>query len=504
MTDIICKPGPVGKAAKAFLAAKTHKMLINGQWVSSEGDETFETLDPATGQVIGHIQRGNAADIAEAVKSARGSLDSGPWPAMTPLERSQLLWRIADIMEANIDELAELETLDQGKALYVGRWAEIPGAINQFRYFSGMATKIEGSTIPTSINYQPEGKEVFAYTQKIPVGVVGAIVPWNSPLVLTAMKLAPALAAGCTIVLKPSEVTSLTAIRLLQLMQEAGLPDGVINLVTGYGHEAGAALAAHMDVDKVTFTGSTATGRKILDASKSNLKRVTLELGGKSPVIIMPDADLDAAIPGAANAIFFNGGQVCIAGSRLYAHRTIYDRVIDGVAKAATQIRLGHGLEEATQMGPLVSAKHAAKVATYVSDSKKNGASIICGGETAGDNHSFVLPTVIADAEAGSSIMQEEVFGPVLVVTPFDDFDEVVRAANNSPYGLAAGIWTEGLSNATRLAGRIKAGTIWINSHAMYDASLPIGGMKQSGFGRDSGQVALENYLDLKTVCAII
>lgn len=310
--------------------------------------------------------------------------------------------------------------------------------------------------------------------------------------------------AGCTIVLKPSEVTSLTAIRLLQLMQEAGLPDGVINLVTGYGHEAGAALAAHMDVDKVTFTGSTATGRKILDASKSNLKRVTLELGGKSPVIIMPDADLDAAIPGAANAIFFNGGQVCIAGSRLYAHRTVYDRVIDGVAKAATQIRLGHGLEEATQMGPLVSAKHAAKVATYVSDSKKNGASIICGGETAGDNHSFVLPTVIADAEAGSSIMQEEVFGPVLVVTPFDDFDEVVRAANDSPYGLAAGIWTEGLSNATRLAGRIKAGTIWINSHAMYDASLPIGGMKQSGFGRDSGQVALENYLDLKTVCAII
>ena len=490
MTDIICKPGPVGKAAEAFLSAKTHKMLIDGQWVTSASEETFETLDPATGRVIGHIQRGNAADIAEAVKSARGALDSGPWPAMTPLERSQLLWRIADIMEANIDELAELETLDQGKALYVGRWAEIPGAINQFRYFSGMATKIEGSTIPTSINYQPEGKEVFAYTQKVPVGVVGAIVPWNSPLVLTAMKLAPALAAGCAIVLKPSEDTSLTAIRLLQLMQEAGLPDGVINLVTGYGHEAGAALAAHMDVDKLTFTGSTATGRKILDASKGNLKRVTLELGGKSPVIIMPDADLDAAIPGAANAIFFNGGQVCIAGSRLYAHRSVYDKVIDGVAQAATQIKLGHGLDEATQMGPLVSAKHAAKVATYVADSKKDGASIICGGETAGD--------------VGSSIMQEEVFGPVLVVTRFDDFDEVVRAANDSPYGLAAGIWTEGLSNAMRLAGRIKAGTTWINSHAMYDASLPIGGMKQSGFGRDSGQVALDNYLDLKTVCAII
>lgn len=504
MTNIDCTRGPVGNPAQTFLAAKTHKLLLNGEWVESASGETFETVDPATGDVIGYIQRGNSADIDQAVMVARAAFESGPWPAMTPMERSQLLWRIADIMEANIDELAELETLDQGKALYVGRWAEIPGAINQFRYFSGLATKIEGSTIPTSINYQPEGKEVFAYTQKVPVGVVGAIVPWNSPLVLTAMKLAPALAAGCTIILKPSEDTSLTAIRLLQLMQQAGLPDGVINLVTGYGSEAGATLAAHMDVDKVTFTGSTATGRNILDASKGNLKRVTLELGGKSPVIIMPDADLDGAIPGAANAIFFNGGQVCIAGSRLYAHRSTYDRVVDGVAEAASQMKLGHGLDPITQMGPLVSAKHAAKVAGYVADSKKAGASIICGGETAGNNQSFVLPTVVADTKPGSRIVQEEVFGPVLVVTPFDDFDEVVTAANDSPYGLAAGIWTEGLSNATRLANRIKAGTVWINSHAMYDASLPIGGIKQSGFGRDSGQAALENYLDLKTVCAIV
>lgn len=504
MTNIDCIRGPVGKAAEAFLAGKTHQLLLDGKWVESSSGQTFETCDPATGEVIGHIQRGNASDVDAAVSAARTAFETGPWSSMTPMERSQILWRIADIMEASIDELAELETLDQGKALYVGRWAEIPGAINQFRYFSGMATKIEGSTIPTSINYQPEGKEVFAYTQRLPVGVVGAIVPWNSPLVLTAMKLAPALAAGCTIVLKPSEDTSLTAIRLLQLMQEAGMPDGVINLVTGYGHEAGAALATHLDVDKVTFTGSTATGRNILDASKGNLKRVTLELGGKSPVIIMPDADLDAAIAGAANAIFFNGGQVCIAGSRLYAHRSVYDRVVDGVADVAAQMKLGHGLSPTTQMGPLVSAKHAAKVADYVADSKKGGASIICGGETAGDNHSFVLPTVVADAEPKSRIAQEEVFGPVLVVTPFDDFDEVVSAANDSPYGLASGIWTEGLSNATRLASRIKAGTVWINSHAMYDASLPIGGMKQSGFGRDSGQAALENYLDIKTVCAIV
>lgn len=504
MTSIECARGPVGKSTEAFLVAQTHKILVNGQWIDGASGQTFETCDPATGEVLGHVQQGNAADIDAAVSAAREAFESGPWRAMTPMERSQLLWRIADIMEANIDELAELETLDQGKALYVGRWAEIPGAINQFRYFSGLATKIEGSTIPTSINYQPEGKEVFAYTQKISVGVVGAIVPWNSPLVLTAMKLAPALAAGCTIVLKPSEDTSLTAIRLLQLMQKAGLPDGVVNLVTGYGHEAGAALAAHMGVDKITFTGSTATGRNILDASKGNLKRVTLELGGKSPVIIMPDAELDAAIPGAANAIFFNGGQVCIAGSRLYAHRSVYDRVVDGVAEAATQMQLGHGLDPGTHMGPLVSAQHAAKVADYVADSRKSGASIICGGETAGMNQSFVLPAVVADAKPGSRIVEEEVFGPVLVVTPFDDFDEVVTAANDSPYGLAAGIWTEGLSNATRLANRIKAGTVWINSHAMYDASLPIGGMKQSGFGRDSGQAALENYLDLKTVCAIV
>jgi len=423
---------------------------------------------------------------------------------MTPLARSQLLWNIADVLEANIDELAELETLDQGKALYVGRWAEIPGAIAQFRYFAGMATKIEGSTIPTSINYQPEGKQVFAYTRRQPVGVVGAIVPWNSPLVLTAMKIAPALAAGCTMVLKPAEDTSLTAVRLLELMQEAGLPKGVVNLITGLGMEAGAALAAHKDVNKVAFTGSTQTGRAILQASAGNLKRVSLELGGKSPVIIMPDADLDAAIPGAANAIFFNGGQVCIAGSRLYAHASVYDRVVEGIAAAAQSITLGHGLDPATHMGPLVSQKHAAKVASFIEHSRAAGASIVTGGEAIGPNASFITPTVVANAKPDAAIMREEVFGPVLVVTPFDDTEEVIAAANDSDYGLAAGIWTEGLSNATRLAERINAGTVWINSHAMYDASLPIGGMKQSGYGRDSGQAALENYLELKTVCAIV
>jgi len=492
------------EATKAFLSRHAHKQFIGGQWIDSASGETFETLDPATGKVIGQMARGNAADVDAAVASARTAFDDGRWSGLTPMERSKTLWAIADAIEANIDELAELETLDQGKALYVGRWAEIPGAVDQFRYFSGMATKIEGSMIPTSINYQPPGKEVFAYTQHLPIGVVGAIVPWNSPLVLTAMKLAPALAAGCTIVLKPAEDTSLTAVRLVELMMEAGLPEGVINLVTGLGSEAGAALAAHPGVDKVAFTGSTQTGRAILDAAKGNLKRVTLELGGKSPVIVMGDADLDAAIGGAAGAIFFNGGQVCIAGSRLYAHRSVFDRVVEGVAEQAKAIQLGHGMDPSTQMGPLVSQRHAAKVAEFVAEGKKAGASVLTGGETTGPNSSFVTPTVITDVQPDMSVVREEIFGPVVVATPFDDLDEVLNAANDSEYGLAAGIWTESLSTATRATKRLQAGTVWINSHAMYDPSLPIGGIKQSGWGRDSGQVALDNYLNLQTVCAIV
>ena len=495
---------PQNAAAAAFIDRKVHRHLIGGEWVDSKSGECFDTFDPATGQSIGKIARGTKVEVDAAVVAARKAFSNGPWPSMLPIERSKLLWAIADKLEENIDELAELETLDQGKALYVGRWAEIPGAINQFRYFSGLATKIEGSTIPTSINYQPEGKEVFAYTQHLPIGVVGAIVPWNSPLVLTAMKLAPALAAGCTVVLKPAEDTSLTAVRLLELMQEAGLPEGVVNLVTGLGSEAGAALAMHPGVDKIAFTGSTATGRAILDAAKGNLKRVTLELGGKSPVIIMDDADLGAAIPGAANAIFFNGGQVCIAGSRLYAHTSVFNRVLEGVANQAAAIKLGHGLDPQTQMGPMVSKHHASKIANYIDDGRKAGASVLVGGETAGPNESFIVPTVLTDVKPDMSVVREEIFGPVVVATRFDDLDDVVAVANDSDYGLAAGLWTESLSTATRTARRLEAGTVWINSHAMYDPSLPIGGIKQSGWGRDSGQVAIENYLNLQTVCAIV
>ena len=485
---------PSTEGAKAFLQRSKYDLLIGGDWVAASGGEYFETIDPANGNVIGNLARANAADVDKAVAAARKAFSSGAWPAMTPAERSVLLHKLADLIDANIDELSELETLDQGKPLFVGRWAEIPAAAQQFRYFGGAANMIEGSTIPTSVNYQPEGKKVFAYTRREAVGVVGAIVPWNSPLILTAMKLAPALAAGCTIVLKPAEDTSLTAIRLGELVTEAGFPPGVVNVVTGYGHEAGAALASHMDVDKIAFTGSTATGRMIMDAAKTNLKKISLELGGKSPSIVFDDADLDAAIPGVANAIFFNGGQVCVAGSRLYVQRGVFDKVVEGVAEIAKNMKLG----------PLVNQRQASKVADYVAGSKADGADVVFGGELIGNSGCFVSPAVVSNVHSNMKIVKEEVFGPVLVCTPFDDASEVVDLANDSDYGLAAGVWSESLSTAHRMAEALKSGTVWINTHSMFDPSLPIGGMKQSGWGRDSGQEALNGYLETKTVCAVI
>lgn len=495
---------PTTSRARQFLASSDKKLLIGGAWHSAADGASFDAIDPASGKRLAQLARGGKVDIDRAVAAARDAFENGPWRSLTPAARGKLLLRLADLMEAEIDALAEIETLDQGKPLFVGRWAEIPGAIEQFRFFAGQASRIEGHTITPSITYQPPGKQLFAYTTKEPIGVVGAIVPWNSPLVLTAMKLAPALAAGCTIVLKPAEDTSLSALLLGEMFEAAGFPPGVLNIVTGLGAEAGRALAAHPDVDKIAFTGSTATGRDIIDAAKGNLKQVSLELGGKSPVIVMDDADLSLAVPGAANAIFFNGGQVCVAGSRLYAQSKIYDRLIEGIAAAAQKITLGHGLDPATQMGPLVSARHAERVAGFIARGRESGASLVTGGERMGPIDSFIQPTILAEVSDHMEVVREEIFGPVLVVQRFDDPADVITRANDSSYGLAASVWTESLSTAHRLAGALRVGTVWINAHSFYDATLPIGGVKQSGWGRDSGQGAVDNYLSLKTICAVL
>ena len=487
-----------------FLARRAagEGLLVNGSWKAARDGKTFDTVDPATGAVIGKLALASSGGVDEAVAAAGDALAG--WKGTTPLNRSKILWAIADIIEENIDALAELESLDQGKPLFVGRWAELPGAVNQFRFFAGQAMNIEGQTLESSIDYQPAGKQMRTWTVREPVGVVAAIVPWNSPLVLTAMKLAPALAAGCTIILKPAEDTSLTALRLAELMSEAGLPDGVLNVITGFGAETGASLAAHPSVDKIAFTGSTVTGRAILDAAKTNFKRVTLELGGKSPCIVMDDADLELAIPGVANAIFFNGGQVCIAGSRLYAHCAIYDRLIAGVVEYAKGLKLGHGLDPETQMGPLVSVRQAERVEGFIKRAQADGATLLAGGERSGEAGTFISPTVLADVSPDMEIVCEEVFGPVLAVQKFDDVDAVIAAANDSEFGLAASVWTESLSSAHRMSSEIKAGTVWINCHAMYDPSLTIGGIKQSGWGRDSGKQAMDNYLEWKTICAAV
>jgi phenylacetaldehyde dehydrogenase len=480
---------------------RQQKMLINGKWVDAQSGKTFPTYNPATGEVLSKVAEGDKADIDLAVKAARTAFETGPWATMSPSDRGKLMWRLADLLEKNAEEFSQLESLDNGKPLKVARAGDIPLSIDNFRYFAGWATKIEGNTI--SLGLRQAGK-FFAYTLREPVGVVGQIVPWNFPLLMAVWKLSPALATGNTIVLKPAEQTPLTALRLGELIMEAGFPDGVVNIVPGYGETAGAALAAHPGVDKIAFTGSTEVGRLIIHAAAGNLKKVSLELGGKSPNIVLGDADVDSTIPGAAASIFYNQGQVCSAGSRLYIEKGIFDRVVEGVAKRAESIKVRQGFDPEADMGPLVSEEQMHRVLGFMEEGKKEGARSLGGGERVGDKGYFVKPAVLVDTNPKMKVVKEEIFGPVVTAIPFSDPNELVAAANDSMYGLAAGIWTRDIKKAHALAAKLRAGTVWINCYNVFDAALPFGGYKQSGWGREMGHEVLEHYTEVKSVCAAL
>src|SRR5438552_15023248 len=445
-------------------------MLIGGEWVEAASGRTFDTINPSTGQVLAKVAEGDAADIDRAVAAARGAFEHGPWSRLTPSQRGRLLWKIADLIEQHAEELAKLETLDNDKPIKYSRAVDVPLTADHFRYFAGWATKLEGETIPVSI------PNMCTCTLRDPVGVVGQIIPWNFPLQMAAWKLAPALACGNTTILKPAEQTPLTALRLGELICEAGFPEGVVNIVTGFGETAGAALAAHMDVDKIAFTGSTEVGRKILHASEGNLKKVTLELGGKSPNIIFPDADLKYAVRGAMNAIFFNQGQVCTAGSRLFVHKEVYEQVVAGLSEMASKMKLGPGMDATTEMGPLVSREQLERVTGYIAVGRREGATTRTGGERAGGQLTqgyFVQPTIFDGVRDEMTIAREEIFGPVVVALPFEEIEEVAQRANASQYGLAAGIWTSDVKKVHRVAAALKAGVVWVNTYNQFDAAAP-------------------------------
>jgi acyl-CoA reductase-like NAD-dependent aldehyde dehydrogenase len=471
-------------------------LLIDGKRVAAQSGRTFQVINPATEEVIANVAEAGAADIDAAVAAAQRSFDQGTWRASPGPARARVLLGFADLVEAHADELSLLETVNNGMPRAFARYS-VSGGANWLRWFAGAVTRVCGTAVSSAL---AAAGEFHAYTRKEPVGVVGLITPWNGPIGTFFIKVAPALAAGCSCVHKPSEITPLTALRLGELALEAGLPPGVLNIVPGFGKDAGAAIANHPHIRKISFTGSTAVGKELVRASATNLKRVTLELGGKSPCVVFDDADMDVAIPGAAMAIAANTGQVCFAGSRLFVQRKSYERVVAGIGDFMRKLKIGNGLEPDTSLGPLVSQKQRERVLGYIESGRQEGAEVVSGGQPVSGKGFFVSPTIFANARPNAKIVREEIFGPVLVATAFDSAEEIPAVANATPYGLGAGIYTTNLRNAHRLAARIESGNVWINCYSMLDASMPFGGYKESGWGRELGDEGIGAYLETKSV----